>query len=112
MTLIFGYCTITVNSFVRLLNICTGVSIYRCIKVGLPGPRENSSKRQSRDQAQLALTLTKNIRQYTRATTVNKIQTGILMQWRRETNETVTSAIIRVSRGYPQSRPEGPEDTS
>ena len=69
-------------------------------------------KRQSRDQAQLALTLTKNIRQYTWATTVNKIQTGILMQWRRETNETVTSAIIRVSRGNPQSRPEGPEDTS
>ena len=67
---------------------------------------------QSRDQAQLALTLTKNIRQYTRATTVNKIQTGILMQWRRETNETVTSAIIRVSKGNPQSRPEGPEDTS
>lgn len=69
-------------------------------------------KRQSRGQAQLVLTLTENIRQYTWATTVNKIQTGILIQWRSETNETVMCAIIRVSRGNPQSRSEGPEDTS
>ena len=46
LILIFGYCTIAVNSFLRPLNICIGVSIYRCLKVGLPGPRVNSSKMQ------------------------------------------------------------------